>query len=640
MGVCGAGQASDHNRDISSSQFKPAGWVEEFLNRQVTGLTGHPQQSGFPYDRGGWINGLDYREREIEGGQSWFPYEQAAYYMDGALRCGYLVNNSEMKRIARENIDYMIANADPDGRMRLRDIKDDWWPLVVFIRMMVEEYEVTNDPKLLEALTRHYKATYADENSIVFNFEGFSSRSLLHVEHLCVLYDLTGDKWFIETAEKLYAKFEGGRKKPISITASGMNADLSPSGHAVTYHEFLKLPATLYYYTGKEYYRTAFEKGIMMLERDHELADGLSSAVEFTSGNSSAQAHELCNTIDYNWSVGWALLATENAYYADKIEKSLYNSGMAGITPDFKAHQYYSAPNMPISSGMSSEYNDKTDWGMFGKKRLCYRPGHDTECCSGNVHRMLPTFINRSSMTNDKGVKVNYYIPGTTRVDYKGDILEFTQETNYPFEFSSKIIFDHAPKSKVEFGLRIPSWATSYKITLNGEIIEDRKSEEACYRDINRKFAKGDIVEVSFETAPRFEPTAQGVAVNYGPLVFSMPIEYSTVKITDDGAGKCSEEFPAYEFIPQSTTGWAYALITNEDIEVVDAPQSGYVWDIGNSPIKLRVKARAVKNWKLRDWTYNTEYPTDLELEDEVETLTLEPIGSTILRITDFPIAK
>ncbi len=634
------GTASSYH-DIASNQFQPSGWVEEFLNRQVTGLTGHPEESGFPYDRGGWIHGLDYTEREVAGGLSWFPYEQAAYYMDGALRCGYLVNNAEMKRVAKENIAYMLSHTDPDGRMRLRDIEDDWWPLVVFIRMMVEEYEITKDPKLLDALVRHYKATYADENSVTFNFDGFSSRSLLHVEHLCVLYDLTGDDWFINMAEKLYQKFEGGKKNAISITARGMNENLSPSGHAVTYHEFLKLPATLYYYTGKEYYRTAFEKGIQMLERDHELADGLSSAVEFTSGKSSVQAHELCNTIDFNWSVGWALLATQNAYYADKIEKSLYNSGMSGITPDFKAHQYYSAPNMPISSNMSSNYNDNTSWGMFGKRRICYRPGHDTECCSGNVHRMLPTFINRSTMSNDKGLKINYYIPGSTRLDYKGEIFEFTQETNYPFEFRSKITIDHATKNKIAFGLRIPQWATAYTITLNGKTLEQGVNSEACYREIGRKFAKGDVIEIAFETAPRFEPTAQGVAVNYGPLVFSLPIESYQNIITHDDAGKCSEDFPAYEIFPKDPLGWTYALLTNQDIEVVhNTTDQGYVWDIGSSPIQLKVKARAVKNWKLKDWTYCTEYPTDLELGDEVETLTLEPIGCTLLRVTDFPKTK
>ena len=139
-------------RDIPSDQFTPSGWVEEYLNRQVSGLTGHPEQSGFPFNRNGWIDGLDYEDREVKGGQSWFPYEQAAYYLDGALRCGYMVNNASLKRRATDNIEYMMNSADANGQMRLLDIEDDWWPLVVFIRLMIEEYEVTKDPKILNSL--------------------------------------------------------------------------------------------------------------------------------------------------------------------------------------------------------------------------------------------------------------------------------------------------------------------------------------------------------------------------------------------------------------------------------------------------------------------------------------------------------
>ncbi|MFI3249109.1 MAG: glycoside hydrolase family 127 protein [Rikenellaceae bacterium] len=624
-------------RDIASDQFSPAGWVEEFLNRQVTGLTGHPEQSGFPFNKNGWIDGLDYTEREVVGGQDWFPYEQAAYYLDGALRCGYLVHNSALKRRALDNIEYMLNSVNEDGQMRLLDIEDDWWPLVVFIRLMIEEYEVSGDPRILDALVKHYKATYADGKGESFNFEGFAARSLLHVEHLCSLYGYTGDSWFIEIAERLYKIFEEKGKNVSAITAKGMNQDLSPSGHAVTYHEFLKLPATLYYYTGKEYYRTAFEKGILMLERDHELADGLSSAVEFTSGKSSAMAHELCNTIDYNWSVGWALLATGNAYYADKIEKCLYNSGFAAITPDFKAHQYYSAPNMPISSSMSSDYNDATNWGMFGKKRLCYRPGHDTECCSGNVHRMLPTFINRSSMVNNDGVMINFYIPGSTSVECKGERFEFTQQTAYPFDLSTKITIDQSIGSKMTLGLRIPDWATAYRITINQEEYVASGNDKAHYEEISRKFKSGDVIELTLKTEPRFEQTYQGVSVSYGALLYSYPIECIVEKATHDCGAKCSEEFPAYELFPRSPLGWAYAIDTTQPIEIVECEGGAYPWDFDGAPIELKVKARAVTNWKLRDWTYNTEYPEVLETNDTEQTLTLKAMGTTLLRITDFP---
>ena len=606
----------------------------------MTGLIGHPEQSGFPFSRKGWIGGLDYRDREVYGGEDWFPYEQVAYYLDGALRCGYLVNNAEMKRIAKDNIDYMLSTADKNGQLRLSDIEDDWWPLVVFIRMMAEEYENTKDPKLLDALSKHYKATYADDKGTNFVFSGFASRSLLHVEHLCWLYGETQDKWFIQTAEKLYSIFESRNKKPSSVTAKGMNQGLAPAGHSVTYHEFLKLPSTLYYYTGKEYYRTAFEKAYKMLNEQHEMADGLSSSVEFLSGNEEDSAHELCNSIDFNWTAGWAMLATCDASYGDKIEKSLYNAGMASITSDFKAHQYYGTPNLLISSDMSSDYNDKTSWAMHGKKRLCFRPGHDTECCTGNIHRMLPTFINRSSMTNEKGVMINFYIPGTTSVNFKGQIFRYSQNTNYPFEFKSVINIMDNCADKMEFGLRIPSWATKYTIKYNGAIYKSASSDAAQYQIVESKFKKGDVIEIEFTTQARFEKTANGTSICYGPLVYSYEIESTCRKTTNDGAGKCSEEFPAYQFYPKNPNSWAYAIEENSEIKVLGNKLKTYPWDRGASPIILSVQAKKVKNWKLREWTYITKYPKELELEEKIDTIKLTPCGGTILRISDFPICK
>lgn len=194
--------------DIPSNKVTMTGWAGEFLNRQITGLTGHPEQSGFPFNRDGWINGLDYKDREFDGGLSWFPYEQVAYYLDGSLRCGFMTHNERLINNVKRNIYYLLSTRDSNGQFRIKDVEEDWWPLVVFIRMMVEEYKDTKDPNILDALVKHYKATYSGNKGTDFVFTGFSSRSLLHIENLCSIYDFTKDIWFLNTAERLYNTFE------------------------------------------------------------------------------------------------------------------------------------------------------------------------------------------------------------------------------------------------------------------------------------------------------------------------------------------------------------------------------------------------------------------------------------------------
>ena len=59
--------------DLPAGQIQPAGWVKEFLSRQESGLTGHPEESGFPFNTGMWTEELDYRDRQFKGGSGWWP---------------------------------------------------------------------------------------------------------------------------------------------------------------------------------------------------------------------------------------------------------------------------------------------------------------------------------------------------------------------------------------------------------------------------------------------------------------------------------------------------------------------------------------------------------------------------------------
>lgn len=642
--TAGFSQINKRN-DLPSNNIKLSGWAKEFLDRQETGLTGHPEESGFPFNTGMWTENMDYTDREYPGGSGWWPYEQTGYYLDGALRCGYMNNSTKLINRVTENINHVLSNVDKEGILHAGSVSDDWWPMVVFMRILFEEFEVNHDAKLLNAIEKHYQSVYKKEES--FNLPkdaGFSIRSLLHIEHLCKLYGITGNQWYIDIAEKLYNTFQGNaiaseNNKLRRLTAKGFAEGLMPGGHSVTYHEFLKLPVILFHYTQKEEYKIAFERGFELLSEHHELVDGLSSSVEGLEGKAANMAHELCNVSDFNWAAGWALLATGDAKYADKMEKVLYNAGFSSITSDFKAHQYYGTPNMPISSDMSSFYNDKSGWGFAAKGRLCYRPGHDTECCSGNVHRMFPTFVNRAAIVEPNGIKLALYIPSTIEVQVKNEPLKFIQETNYPFEHSVKIRIEKAPSKKINFDLRIPGWSDNYYIELNGKTIAEGTGN-TFFENVQRKFKDGDVIQIVFETSPKIDDRGKGVAITYGPLVYSYPIEAKKRVITSDNGGKCSPEFPAYEFLPKYPHNWAYSLSANlesSDIEIVETGNSSYPWEFGNVPLKLKVTALPVKNWKLKDNVAASEFPEILDLGEKADTLILQPLGTTLLRITEFP---
>mgnify|MGYP001104458829 CR=1 FL=1 len=74
-----------HYQPVPLSHVRPSGWILEFLKRQCTGITGNLQASGFPLDHTFW--GSPNQSPEVlDPDMFWWPYEQTAYRIDGALR--------------------------------------------------------------------------------------------------------------------------------------------------------------------------------------------------------------------------------------------------------------------------------------------------------------------------------------------------------------------------------------------------------------------------------------------------------------------------------------------------------------------------------------------------------------------------
>ena len=82
---------------------------------------------------------------------------------------------------------------------------------------------------------------------------------------------------------------------------------------------------------------------------------------------------------------------------------------------------------------------------------------------------------------------------------------------------------------------------------------------------------------------------------------------------------------------------WLFGILTSVNKgKIIKTNNTGYPWDYGNAPIKLEVKAKTVTNWGLKRWSSLSPFPEIVETEKD-KTLELEPMGGTLLRITEFP---
>lgn len=595
-------------REARVGQVKPAGWLRQLLERQRDGLGLHHAESGYPYNTCLWAGEIP--KGWPSWGENWWPYEQSAYLVDGLTRASLLLDGD-----AR-----LMAEVKPslDAPLPAAVVTNTLWPLAVYERARIArdgdarslaDFFRTLPPVKLPGCTRE--------------------RELAVIEGMC----LAGDTSLVAKAEGYWLAYSsmsnrtvGKDVEPNPFYGPSMAAGRTVEIHGVTASEIGKLPALLYLATGKKEYLVqslGFFNGIL---RDHLLADGAVSSAEGLYDRLPNSEHETCTVNDMMWSWGYLLEATGDGVWGDRIERAFFNAALGAISKDFKSFQYFSSPNQAYATEKSTNAHFPKHWSWW--PRQAYRPGNDTECCAGNVHRLLPTYITRMWMTAPDGGPVAVLFGPSTFAFAQGSVEEIT---DYPF--SGKIVFRfHLPKpAKFTFRCREPNWAGA---------------KSSGFREVTRTWSDGQEFAVDYPMAPHFEPYqakdqgVKAVAVVRGPLVFTPVIAEHVETITN--GFKCSPAFPAYNLTPASPWNLAVnaALPIKEESRALAA--GAFPWDPGASPVVLKVACSPLPSWTATERTP----PLPASLGDEsaagaprpIVPVTFVPSGSTRLRMDVLPV--
>jgi DUF1680 family protein len=233
---------------------------------------------------------------------------------------------------------------------------------------------------------------------------------------------------------------------------------------------------------------------------------------------------ETCNTYNMLKLTRHLFCWNPKAEYADYYERALYNHILASQNPETGMMCYY----VPLRSGSRRNFNTPNDsfW-----------------CCTGTGVENHAKYGDSIYFHNDQELYVNLFI--ASELNWKAKGIKIRQETKYPDEQSSKIVFTCENPVELALQVRHPFWATNgFEISVNGEkenTFDDsrsqddfrrpRRSESAgvgSYAKIKRTWKTGDTVEVRAPFSVRieaFKDNPDRFAFMYGPLVLAADVD-------------------------------------------------------------------------------------------------------------------
>lgn len=635
--------------ELPLSAIEPEGWLRAFLAAQERGLTGHLDECGYPFDTGGWLKD----SIPAPCADAWGPYEQTGYWIDGMLRCAHLLKDCALLARARRPLERTLARQQADGYLGPKYLKSNFrWPHAVFLRALMAEHSATGDPRIAQAIARHYLSGTSKHAK---------GREVCNVEPMLWAYANTGDRRLLDEARIVYQAHS--RNHPQADTAEAvLLSGKRASDHGVTYNEIAKLGAILYLYTGDQRALRASRNGYRKLDRDQMLIDGMHSCSEFLRGQDPLDTHETCDIADYTWSVGYLLMATGDAAYADKIERACFNALPGAVTEDFGALQYFSCPNQTIVDRQSSHglYQRATDW-------MAYQPNPEVQCCPGEVNRVMPNYAARMWMSDGQGgIAAALYGPSriTVQAGRKGRKVTIVESTDYPFDES--ISFEIRTASPVRFALslRIPGWCKGATLALNGKPYR-RPCRPGRFVRIFRQFRNSDRIELRLPMELKLSRWPRGgVGLERGPLAYALAIPDK--RRPWQIKGRSAPEMPGWDMRPAGVWNYALAFDKSEladQVRVERRTMSGNPWTARSAAVRIEVPARRVIGWTLDrpaqaerqffenngmvrrifkgPFAFTPQLPDPAGLKRRlgrrIERVWLVPYGCTRLRIAVFP---
>lgn len=423
----------------------------------------------------------------------WLYTTAIAAQRSGNVKLKMLLINTADELMSYQETDGYLGNYSLDQRITSKNDKFhptswDVWTLTYMTLGFLEVNKYFPNEKYLETAKKIgelFLNTFGKDRADITNYgTRYGLSSTIVLESVVELYKATGDKRYLDFGNYVLERLnqrDGLRLVPMMLAKK----DLEFVGDGKIYQNIWNLYAIAKFYEISPIpeYMTALENAWQNIYSFHLTPAGgpwggigkhkeCFNSKSFFSPYGYVETCSIMSWIQFNKQM---LHLTGNARYANELEKAAYNALLG------------------------AKYSNGIDWCYHSFSNGRYHKAKFDDCCPSSGSLALEELSSIMYSLRESGIACNLYTQNEANIVLpSSESLRIVQKTDYPFEGNIQIsVF---PDKSIDFPLfvRIPDWAQTAIIKVNGEKVDDCNINTGTYLKINRLWKTGDVVDIQF----------------------------------------------------------------------------------------------------------------------------------------------
>jgi hypothetical protein len=447
--------------------------------------------------------------------------EFAGKYLIAAVQGLRISRSARLRKVLKSFVADLIAGQGEDGYMgpwprhvRMMQNWDLWGQYHCMLGLYLWHLE-TGDRQALDACLRcaDYFCGYFPDGGRRVVQAGSEEMNESSIHIFTLLYQHTGEERYLRMARLIEEDWQMPPSGDYVRSALAGKAFWEcPKPRWESLHGIQAI-AELYFITGDERYRRAYEQTWWsIVQGDRHNNGGFSSGEKATGNPYDVGAIETCCTIAWMAVTLDMLRMTGEARAADELEMSTWNSVLGAQSPSGRWWTY----NTPMDGHRLASAHSIVFQARAGQPEL--------NCCSVNAPRGLGILSEWAVMTAPDGLVVNWYGPAEFKVRIPSGVqVVLSQSENYLAAGGANIVVQPEAPADFTIRVRVPGWSRSTKVRVNGRVVPG--TEPGSYKALRRTWKAGDTVELTFDIGPRLwvgEREQEGkVSIYHGPVLLA-----------------------------------------------------------------------------------------------------------------------